>query len=185
AATLFRPQAAFDLAMRLRTPEGAPMGEVFSYISGLYFRGKLAYARAFERPTDGLPGSFVITTARSLIPPDTPMTLADLTEFATTPIDRENSAYRRALTADADLLARRLPARAQVVLLGSIATSKYVEILLDVFGDALCFPEPFVGMGDMQRGALLLRAAAAGVELPYVAAAGAVRSLAGGRMRAR
>ena len=58
-----------------------------------------------------------------------------------------------------------------------------MELLLDVAGDRLCFPEPFVGMGDMQRGSLMLRAASAGVPLPYVNAAGAVRSRAAGRTR--
>jgi hypothetical protein len=155
------------------------MGEVFSFISGLYFRGKLVYARAFERPSPELPGSFVITTGRGLVTPDVRMTLDDLTDFATTPIERTNARYRHALTADARVLAERLPPGAQIVLLGSIATSKYVEILLDVFGGALCFPQAFVGMGDMQRGAMLLRAAQAGVELDYVSALGAVRTKAG------
>ena len=46
ARLLLRDEACFDLALRLRG-EGAPLGEVFSFLSGLYFRGKLAYARAF------------------------------------------------------------------------------------------------------------------------------------------
>ena len=46
------PAATFDLATRLRSPAGAPLGEVFSFVSGLYFRGKLAYARRFARPPD-------------------------------------------------------------------------------------------------------------------------------------
>ena len=43
-------RATFDLAVRLRGPGGAALGEVFSFMSGLYFRGKLAYARTFPAP---------------------------------------------------------------------------------------------------------------------------------------
>src|SRR5579872_6391440 len=45
------------LAQRLRA-EGAPLGEVFSFISGLYFRGKLTYARAYAKPPAGVSGIF-------------------------------------------------------------------------------------------------------------------------------
>jgi hypothetical protein len=61
------------------------------------------------------------------------------------------------------------------VLLGSIASPKYVDVLLDVFGDRLHFPLDFVGRGDMSRGGLLLRQATAGVELEYGPVRGAVR----------
>jgi hypothetical protein len=54
-----------------------------------------------------------------------------------------------------------------VVLLGSVARGKYVDVLLPIFGDRLRFPIEFVGRGDMSRGGLLLRAAASGVELVY------------------
>ncbi|MEX2583625.1 MAG: hypothetical protein WD766_10140 [Gemmatimonadota bacterium] len=183
AATLFRAEAAFDLALRLRSRRGAPMGEVFSYISGLYFRGKATYARAFQRPQPGFPGTLVITTGRGLLDPGEMITLEDLHEFAATPIDLADPRYSRPLAADAEELAKHLPVGGQVVLLGSIATSKYVELLLAVFGEALCFPEPFVGVGDMQRGAMLLRAAESGIELPYIPALGAVRSVVGARPR--
>jgi len=63
----------------------------------------------------------------------------------------------------------------EVVLLGSIASPKYVDALLQIFGPRLLFPADFVGRGDMSRGGLLLRHAAANVELPYVPVAGAVR----------
>ena len=181
AAMLFRREAAFDVAVRLRQPGGAPMGEVFSYISGLYFRGKLAYARAFDRAPGGVPGRLVITSGQGLVPPEQPMSLSDLSRYAATPIDLRDPRYAGPLRADAERLAAELPPGARIVLLGSVATSKYVELLLEVFGGSLCFPEPFVGIGDMQRGAMLLRAAEAGVELPYVSALGAVRSLAGVR----
>ncbi len=57
----------------------------------------------------------------------------------------------------------------RIVLLGSVATAKYLDVLSGVFGDRLSFPSDFVGRGDMSRGALMLRAAAAGTELEYVA----------------
>src|SRR5438132_10431681 len=38
AKLLLRESAAFPLAQRLQS-QGAPLGEVFSFISGLYFRG--------------------------------------------------------------------------------------------------------------------------------------------------
>ncbi len=71
-------------------------------------------------------------------------------------------------------LAERLP-DAEVVLLGSIASDKYVDLLLDVFDDRLLFPVDFVGRGDMSRGGLLLRSARSGTELSYGPVRGAVR----------
>ena len=46
------PTAGFDLAQRLRSPDGVPLADVFSFVSGLYFRGKVAYARRFAQPPD-------------------------------------------------------------------------------------------------------------------------------------
>jgi hypothetical protein len=63
----------------------------------------------------------------------------------------------------------------EVVILGSIATGKYVEALLPVFGEHLLFPVDFIGRGDMSRGALMLRCAASGDELRYVPVRGSVR----------
>ncbi|HEY8151477.1 MAG TPA: hypothetical protein VIK51_21385, partial [Vicinamibacteria bacterium] len=75
AQLVFRPEAEFPLARALRTPEGAPLGEVFTFLSGLYFRGKLGYARAFARPPAGVPGVVVITTSEGLVSPESPVTL--------------------------------------------------------------------------------------------------------------
>jgi hypothetical protein len=61
------------------------------------------------------------------------------------------------------------------VLLGSIASDKYVDLLLEVFGERLLFPAEFVGRGDMSRGGLMLRCATAGVEMSYLPVAGAKR----------
>ena len=175
---LFRKEADFDLARRLRLEEGASLGEVFAFVSGLYFRGKLAYARRFGMDDPGRSASLVITSARGLLPSSTEIRLHDLEEFGRSPIDARDPRYSTPLAADATRLNSQLREEAQIVLLGSIATSKYVELLVDVFGDRLCFPEAFVGMGDMQRGAAMLRAAESGVELTYVTARGAVRSRA-------
>ena len=88
----------------------------------------------------------------------------------------DNSSFTAPLVATAGALARAVGTDCQVVLLGSIASPKYVDVLLDVFGDRLQFPLEFVGRGDMSRGGLLLRQATAGVELDYGPVRGAVRT---------
>jgi len=175
AQLLLNPRAAFDLARRLREPEGAEIGEVFSFLSGLYFRGKLAYARAFARPPRALPGALVITPAEGLRPADTRIDLARLVAFGSVPIDAGEPRYLEPLLRDALELDARVPRTTRIVLLGSIASAKYVEPLLGVFGERLLFPESFVGRGDMSRGGLLLRCVEAGLELDYVPVAGAQR----------
>ena len=62
-----------------------------------------------------------------------------------------------------------------MILLGSIATGKYVDCLLPIITQRLLFPSEFVGRGDMSRGALLLRCVAENTELNYVPLMGAVR----------
>jgi hypothetical protein len=171
---LLESGATFELARRMRR-EGAPLGEVFGFLSALYFRGKLAYAQAFATPPEGSAGVLVITPDRGLVPPDTRITPADLRAFARVPIDAGNLRYARPLRDHALELRARLAPGAEVVLLGSIATPKYVDVLLGAFGPALRFPAAFVGRGDMSRGGLLLRAARAGVELDYRPIEGAAR----------
>jgi hypothetical protein len=172
---VFNPRAEFDLARRLRSAEGAPLGEVFSFLSGLYFRGKLAYARAFAAPPTGVPGVHVITTSEGLRAPEEPTTIARLKRFARVEIDETDRRYRAPLLRDARAVADAAGESCEVVLLGSVATGKYVDVLSRVFGDRLLFPSDFVGRGDMSRGGLMLRRAATGEELPYVPVAGAVR----------
>ena len=174
ASYLFNDKATFDLARRIRQPGGVPLGEVFSFVSGLYFRGKVAYARAFARPPAGVNGALVITTDRGLVPADTTVTLADLRDMGCVDIDTDERRYRRPLARDARLLARA-DAGCEVVLLGSVATGKYVDVLLEALGGRLLFPAEFVGRGDMSRGGLMLRCADEGRELTYVPVAGAVR----------
>ena len=174
ASYLFNPNARFDLAVRLREPRGVALGEVFTFVSGLYFRGKVAYAGAFARPPRGVSGSLVITTNRGLVPADTTVTLDDLRDMGCVDIAADERRYRRPLARDARALAA-LDEKTQIVLLGSVATGKYVDVLLEAFGERLLFPQEFVGRGDMSRGGLMLRCAEEGTELTYVPVAGAVR----------
>lgn len=170
AAVLLNQSAAFPLAQRLRSA-GVTLGEAFSFLSGLYFRGKLTYADRFARPPAGSAGVQVITTDRGLVAADTAIRVPDLRAFGTVDIHPHHPRYRTPLLRDAS----RLGTDTEVVLLGSVATGKYVDVLLEVIGDRLLFPTEFVGRGDMSRGALLLRAAREGRELAYEPVAGAVR----------
>lgn len=174
AGYLLNPSADFDLACRLRR-DGVSLGEVFSFISGLYFRGKLAYARSFAAPRSGLSGSFVITSTAGLIQPDTIVTTGHLREWAAGEIDAVDRRYRDAVDGTCALLLQRLGDSYEIVLLGSIATPKYVDPLLKIFGERLLFPAEFVGRGDMSRGGLMLRAVEAGKELRYVPVFNAIR----------
>jgi hypothetical protein len=166
--------ASFELAMRLRS-EGAPLGEVFSFISGLYFRGKLAYAQRFAEARDGIPGAFVITASGGLIPPETVITAEDLAALSAASISATDRRYREPLERDARAICKLAGPKCEVVLLGSVATPKYVEPLLEIFGERLLFPIEFVGRGDMSRGGLMLRSARSGEQLTYVPVATAVR----------
>jgi hypothetical protein len=175
AQLVFNPHATFPLARALRTREGVPLGDVFSFLSGLYFRGKLTYARAFERPPAGVPGTVVITTAEGLVSPQARVNLRRLARWAAVPIDAFEKRYCLPLLRDAELIRDAAGEDCEVVLLGSIATGKYVDLLLKVFGERLLFPSSFVGRGDMSRGGLLLRCVDAGRELDYVPVATSVR----------
>lgn len=169
---VFNDRAQFEVAAALRQG-GAPLGDVYQFISGLYFRGKLAYARAFANAPDGVPGAVVITAGFGLIPPETVVTIEQLRAIAAVPVDAGELRYREPLERDAAALAETAGDRCDFVLLGSVASDKYVEPLLKVFGSRLLFPCDFVGRGDMSRGGLMLRAARAGVELAYMPVLGA------------
>jgi hypothetical protein len=174
------PNAEFELAQRLRANRGAPLGEVFSFVSGLYFRGKLAYARRFARPPDPddplvAGGVLVITPNAGLRSADTPVTLASFQAFARVPIAVDNASYREPLVRSARALDRAAGPDCEVVLLGSVASGKYVEVLQPIFGDRLLFPSDFVGRGDMSRGGLMLRCVTDDLELEYMPIEGAVR----------
>jgi hypothetical protein len=143
-------------------------------LSGLYFRGKVAYANTFARPIGETSGVLVITPTRGLLDAGTRITLDDLREFAGIDIDEENPRYRKPLERAVQQLAKKLPANSEVVLLGSIATGKYIDVLLDCFRDRLRFPAEFVGRGDMSRGGLMLRCAHDRQELRYIPVVGAI-----------
>jgi hypothetical protein len=175
AKLIMNPHAEFPLARALREADGVPLGEVFSFLSGLYFRGKLAYARAFARPPEPTEGTLVITTERGLVPPSARVTRSDLCAFAEVDIAGGDERYLNPLRRDVQRLSETLGGSDEVVLLGSIATGKYADTLLSALGDRLVFPREFVGRGDMSRGGLLLRQVREGRELEYIPVAGAVR----------
>ena len=171
--------ARFALAEQLRSPHGAQLGDLFAFVSGLYFRGKLAYARRFAAVADpGNPvvggGVHVITPTAGLRSPDTPVTASALRAFADGDVHQDNAAYRVPLERSAGALAREIGGESDVVLLGSIASPKYTQPLIDVLGSRLVFPSTFVGRGDMSRGGVLLRAVREGQELEYIPVSGAV-----------
>jgi hypothetical protein len=198
ALQLAAPRASFAAAGRLRSPEGLPIGEAFCFMSALYFRGKLAYARRFasswaehrveppvlpEQPGCGSRESgvdlqlgpdagsiLIIAPGFGLVTPEWPLTAERLRRLARTPVDPARRGYSAPLRRHARELASRLPAAARIVLLGSIATGKYLDLLLPILGERLLFPRAFAGTGDMRRGAMMLRAAASGEELEYAAA---------------
>jgi hypothetical protein len=175
ARMIMNERAQFDLARRLRSDDDLPtLGEVFAFLSGLYFRGKLAYAKAFADQQAAGADVLVITPNRGLVRADEPIGVAELKAFAEVDIDEDDPRYRKPLQRDVRRLAKGLPT-AEFVLLGSIATGKYIEVLLENFGERLLFPADFVGRGDMSRGGLLLRCAVDRTELHYIPVAGAVR----------
>src|SRR5258706_5692436 len=174
------PRATFALAAALRSPDGAPLGDLFTFVSGLYFRGKLTYARRFAQPADAGhavvgDGVHIITPNAGLRSPDTRVTEAAVRAFGRGDVDASNARYRRPLEASARALLPEIGPDCDVVLLGSIASPKYVDVLAGIFGERLQFPSAFVGRGDMSRGGLMLRHASDGVELDYVPVIGAVR----------
>jgi hypothetical protein len=172
AAMLMRPEAEFDLARRLRAGS-VTLGEAFVFCSGLYFRGKLAYASHFARAPARVAGVQVITAGSGLVPAERPLSVEELQRFATVPVEADEERFSAPLVRAARKLAAMKDC--EFVLLGSVATGKYVDVLLPVLGERLLFPAQFVGRGDMSRGGLMLRCVAAGQELECIPVAGAVR----------
>jgi hypothetical protein len=167
AQLVLNANASFDLAIRLRE-NGATLGEVFTFLSGLYFRGKLTYAERFGE-------ALVIAPGWGLVPARRTITRSELESMGRVGVAPNDARFVDPLARDATALALRHGAQAEVVLLGSIATGKYVDVLGRVFGERLLFPADFVGRGDMSRGGLLLRAARAGEPIAYRPIAGAAR----------
>ena len=163
AKQLTSPNSNFQAAQLYRSDEGVPIAVAFAFMSALYFRGKIAYALHFA-PIENI---FVITAGFGLVSPDWRITPERMKTMSKTPIDSKKKNYREPLKRDALALAERVGDDVQVVLLGSVASGKYVDILWPIFGSRLRFPSAFAGLGDMARGGLMLRAARADKELTY------------------
>jgi len=162
AKQLMSPRARFEAAQLYRSPEGVPIGIAFAFMSALYFRGKIAYAQHFAQPGY----VYVITPGFGLVPPDWRITGERMKVMRRTPIDVTKRNYAKPLVRDAVQIATSMP-ESEVVLLGSVATGKYVDVLQPIFGERLRFPAAFAGLGDMSRGGLMLRAVRTGRELEY------------------
>jgi hypothetical protein len=171
---LLRDTAEFDLAQRLRHGL-ATIGEVYTFISGLYFRGKITYASAFAAAPEGVPPTVIIVPGIGLVPQDVCIGIEQLRAISGVSVHERNDAYRGPLMRDATLIDRHAGPGCCYVLLGSIATEKYTRPLLEIFRERLLFPETFVGRGDMSRGGLMLRAARSSTELNYIPVKNAVR----------
>jgi hypothetical protein len=167
AQQLTSPRAKFEAAKMYQSSEGVPIALAFAFMSALYFRGKIAYALQFAAPED----IFIIAPGFGLVNPDWRITPERMKVLSKTEVDARKRNYRKPLERDAEQLAERLDSDAQVVLLGSVASGKYVDILQPIFGERLLFPAIFAGLGDMSRGGLLLRAARANRELEYTSLA--------------
>jgi len=161
------PRANFEAARMYRSPEGVPIAMAFAFMSSLYFRGKIGYALHFAQPSPaaGGHGVYIIAPGFGLVPPDWRVTPERMKVMSRTPVDVATRAYRKPLEEQARALADKLEPDAQVVLLGSVASGKYVDILWPVFQHRLRFPAAFAGLGDMSRGGLMLRAVRANREL--------------------
>jgi hypothetical protein len=94
AQMAMNPLAQFPIAQRLREPTGIPIGELFSFFSSLYFRGKLAYANHFAKPPAGVERCYVITSTIGLVCPSFRVTTDIVQEFTAVPIDPEDERYR-------------------------------------------------------------------------------------------
>lgn len=171
---LLEARASSPLARELRSRDGAPLGDVYAFLSSLYFRGKRTYAERFGNPPGDVPGALVITPGLGLRPLSFRVTLDDLRRIAEVDVSANSSRHADALSADAAALLRMTRDSSEYVLLGSIATNKYVEPLLAALGYLLFFPREFIGLGDMSRGGLMLRAAREGRELEYARVATAL-----------
>jgi hypothetical protein len=163
------PKAKFEAARMYQSAEGVPIAMAFAFMSSLYFRGKIAYALHFgvPSPAAGGHGAYIIAPGFGLVPPDWRLTPERMKIMARTPIDVSKRNYRKPLEEHAHELAANLEPDARVILLGSVASGKYVDILWPIFKQRLRFPAAFAGLGDMSRGGLLLRAVRAGRELEY------------------
>ena len=124
ASILLNPDSEATTTLEMRAGR-LSLGRAFAFMSGLYFRGKLTYAQRFGE-------TLIITPTRGLQPPDLPFSLALLREFAVGDVSLDSPEYRTALERDVVALAARIGRKAQVILLGSVASGKYVDVLLPI-----------------------------------------------------
>jgi hypothetical protein len=173
---LLNPDARFELARQLSSPGGAPLGAAFSFVSGLYFRGKVAYAAEFGVAPPSQAAAHVITAGGGLCTLDERVTVARLRDWMNVAVHDDNPHFTVPLMRHCSELLDSSDTEARFVLLGSIASDKYVRPLLDILGERLLFPLEFAGRGDMSRGSLMLRAARERTELTYAPVLSAPRS---------
>lgn len=175
ARRLLQGSPTSEVAGRLRESGGMPVGELFTCISSLYFRAKLAYARQFAAPPLRCPEVMVIVPGFGLLGPDVCVSLQELEVMARTSVDPKDPGYMKPLTRDLAALRTKASRADRFVLLGSVATDKYVAPLVSILQQQCYIPKSFVGRGSMSRGGLMLRAIDVGRELEYVRVATAVR----------
>jgi hypothetical protein len=140
---------------------------VFSFLSGLYFRGKLEYARAFAHARgEETGGVSIITVTDGLVSPEARIWVQDLERYA---LCREGAtAAISTLERTARALLPRIGSDGDVVLLGSVGTGKYTDLLTPIFGERLLFPRDVLHIGQLARGALFLHRARERRELEYI-----------------
>ena len=173
ARLLLKDDADFPLARRFREGTLVTLGEAFTFLSGLYFRGKLEYATRFARPPQRRPGVWIITPNRGLLPADQTISPQELAQLGAADVAPRDARYRIPLERDALVMGTN--SETDFVLLGSVASDRYAELLVSVLGTRLLYPVDFVDRGDMNRGALMLGAARSGKELQYQSLAVTVR----------
>ncbi len=156
---LLEEKACSELAARLRSVDGATIGEIYTHISTLYFRGKLAYGLHFG----GEAATRVVVPGYGLELPSWQVDLSRAREICACPVDPQNAGYREPFARDVEALAAS--SDGPVVFLGSLATRKYLDVLVPILGKRLHHPVDFLGCGEMRRGSLLLRAVDADAEL--------------------
>jgi hypothetical protein len=148
-----------SLSTEFRSTEGCALSEAYAFMSSLYFRGKLAYSQKYGDQ------SFIITPGFGLVSLDWKLTASRFSQIRETQVSAKSPVYVDPFRRDAEKIAAL---DSQIILLGSIATGKYLDVLKPIFGSNLFYPEKFKSLGDMSRGAMMLNSCREGVELDYV-----------------
>src|SRR5206468_3659927 len=106
AGLLLNPRATFALARQFHR-EGLSLAEVFSFASGLYFRGKITYARQFASAAHG-DLIRVITTNAGLVDPARLIKPEELRGFGEVDISSDDPRYHEPLRRDAKKLLAKM-----------------------------------------------------------------------------